>query len=420
MTANIATTSNPPNWKNRTIITGDNLFVLRGLNTAAADLVYLDPPFNSKKEWNAPIGSQAAGAAFRDTWTLDDIDQQWHEQIRAKHPGLHDVILAAQAAGGDTTMAYLIMMAPRLLEIRRVLKPTGSLFLHCDPTESHGLKMMLDTIFGRAQFRNEIAWCYPPGGKAPKRGFHRKHDIILYYADKDAGDWNPQFTEMTEAARNKFHKIDDGGRRYKEYPGGRQYLDETPGRPVPDWWIDLPSLGQVTNAPERTGYPTQKPVALLERIIRAASNEGDIVLDPFAGCATTAIAAERLGRQWAGIDISPQAAELIRYRLDKELGLAGSLAIHRTDIPRRTDQGRLPAPATYKNELYGEQAGICQGCGEWFRIENFHIDHIIPRKHGGTDHRENLQLLCGHCNSRKGTGTMSELMTKLLAARQNP
>ena len=171
-------------------------------------------------------------------------------------------------------------------------------------------------------------------------------------------------------------------------------------------------------AKEKVGYPTQKPVALLERIIRASSNEGDIVLDPFAGCATTAIAAERLNRQWAGIDISPQAAELIRYRLDKELGLAGSLAIHRTDIPARTDQGRLPAPATYKNELYGEQAGICRGCGEWFRIENFHIDHIVPRKHGGTDHRENLQLLCGHCNSRKGTGTMSELMTKLLAARR--
>ena len=309
------------------------------------------------------------------------------------------------------------MMAPRLIELKRVLKPTGSLYLHCDPTESHALKLVLDTIFGRDQFRNEIIWGYPPGGRAPKRGFHRKHDVILYYASTE-GTWNKPYTEMLESTRKTFNKTDRQGRAYKVYPGGRQYLDETPGRPVPSWWTDIPSLGVAVSSKERVGYPTQKPVALLKRIIEASSNPGDVVLDPFCGCATAAIAAEELNRQWIGIDLSPKAAELVEHRLHDQLGLTASLANHRIDLPKRTDLGDLPPYRSWKNTLYGEQGGFCAGCREHFQTRHLEVDHVVPQSVGGTDHRSNLQLLCGHCNRRKGAGSMSEFMVKLLDGRR--
>lgn len=193
------------NVKNRTIFTGDNLHVLRGINSDSVDLIYLDPPFNSKKQWNAPIGSKAAGAAFKDTWHLSDVDELWHEQLRATNPGLHDVILAAQSAGGKSTMSYLIMMAPRLVEMKRVLKPTGSIYLHCDPTESHALKLVMDCIFGRDWFRNEIIWAYRGPGKV-KSNFPRKHDVILFYAQKGDNTFNP------DAVRVPYKRISGTGR----------------------------------------------------------------------------------------------------------------------------------------------------------------------------------------------------------------
>ena len=384
---------------NRTIFTGDNLPVLRGINTASVDLVYLDPPFNSKKQWSAPIGSKAAGAAFKDTWTLSDVDEVWHDQLRAVNPRLHDVILAARAAGGDSTMSYLLMMAPRLLELKRVLKDTGSIYLHCDPTESHALKLMLDTIFGRGNFRNEIVWCYSSGG-ASKTRFAKKHDVILVYAVGQQPVFNTQRVPYTSAMST------DPKHAHKFHPDGKIMLD---------WWADIPIINP--QARERVGYPTQKPVALLERIISASSNPGDVVLDPFAGCATAAVAAERLGRQWIGIDISPKAAELVELRLVEQLGLAASLTVHRTDLPRRTDLGPLPKPHTWKKELYGDQEGVCKGCEEHFQARHLEIDHIVPRAQGGTDHRDNLQLMCGSCNRRKGSGSMSKFTARLIRER---
>ena len=413
------------NIKNRTIITGDNLTVMRGLDSGSIDLIYLDPPFNSKKEWNAPIGSKAAGAAFKDTWKHDDIEGYDMDDMRLNNPSILSVILAAREAGGTPTMNYLLMMAPRLLEMKRVLKSTGSIYLHCDPTESHGLKLLMDVIYGRDAFRNEIVWAYPPGGRAPKRGFHRKHDIILYYASDVNGTWNAPYGEMPEATRKTYRKVDGDGRAYKEYPGGRQYLDETPGRPIPDWWTDIVSLGQAVSSGERVGYPTQKPVDLLKRIISVSSNEGDLILDPFAGCATAAIAAEDLGRNWIGIDLSDKAAELVKYRLEEHLGLFYDVFHWRADPEDpeymgpivRSDLGDLPPYKTHKRDLFGQQEGRCNGCGTDFLYDNLTVDHIVPRKHGGTDHRTNLQLLCANCNSRKGTGTMSELMERLMKRR---
>ena len=169
---------------NRTMWTGDNLPVRRGLNSASVDLIYLDPPFNSNKNYSAPIGSEAAGAAFRDTWTLDDVDVAWHGEIAEQDPAVYAVIDAAGVAHGAGMKSYLIMMAVRLIEMRRLLKPTGSLYLHCDPTASHYLKMMLDAVFGTGNFKNEVVWCYKSGG-ASKRQFAKKHDLLLFYAKAD-------------------------------------------------------------------------------------------------------------------------------------------------------------------------------------------------------------------------------------------
>jgi len=179
----------------------------------------------------------------------------------------------------------------------------------------------------------------------------------------------------------------------------KRYLDEQKGQPIDDVWNDIPPLN--SQAKERTGYPTQKPLALLDRIILASSNPGDMVLDPFCGCATACVAAEKLGRQWIGIDLSPVAASLVKTRIENEMGLFFALN-HREDIPRRTDLGKLPSYKTHKHQLFGKQEGLCAGCRVAFPFRNMTIDHIVPQSKGGTDHIDNLQLLCGACNSLKG------------------
>ena len=243
-------------------------------------------------------------------------------------------------------------MAIRLIECERVLKTTGSIYLHCDPTMSHYLKTTMDCIFGEENFRNEIVWCYPPGGKAPKYALHRKHDILLYYS-VGTPKFNPVFRPMTEYQKSKFTSIDERGRRYKEYRGKtRTYLDDLPGSPVPDWWNDIHSLGQ-TISKERIGYPTQKPLALLDRIIKASSNKGDVVLDPFCGCATTCVAAERAERKWIGIDVSKKAYDLVRDRLDKEVAFRDYLPTYRREINLETrPPNRTDVRADYREEKF--------------------------------------------------------------------
>ena len=193
-------------------------------------------------------------------------------------------------------------------------------------------------------------------------------------------------------------------------PKLKRYLIESSGQVIGNVWTDIPRI--IGPSKERLGYPTQKPIALLKRIIEASSNPGDIVLDPFAGCATTCIAAEELERQWIGIDISKTAVKLVNRRLKEHLGLFYE-CISRPDLPVRSDLGKLPAPSTHKKALYGEQGGHCNGCDEHFQLRNLEVDHIIARKVGGTDHPENLQLLCGSCNKIKGARGMEYLKAKL-------
>ena len=293
-----------------------------------ADLIYLDPPFNSKAHYNIIFGQQkreeskrAQVRAFEDTWYWDERAISRVERLRKsigyeQRKKLFGALYIFPGPSG--LLSYLSYMAERLTECQRILKPSGSIYFHCDPTSSHYLKLVMDAIFGADNFRNEIIWCYAPQGRAPKRGFHRKHDVILYYADKDAegGVWNPPYGEMREATRKAYSRVDEYGRRYLEIQGRRSYLDENKGRPVPSWWDDIHSRGTTYSSKEWTGYPTQKPTALLERIINASTNPGDVVLDPFCGCGTTVKAADNLNRKWLGIDISVLAIDIILSRLE--------------------------------------------------------------------------------------------------------
>lgn len=387
------------NFRSRTMWTGDNLHIMRGMNSASIDLIYLDPPFNSNADYAAPIGSDADGAEFKDTWALSDLDVEWINLIKDKHPALNRVLLAAMS---DSDKSYLVYMAVRLLEMKRLLKPSGSIYLHCDPTMSHYLKVVMDSIFWRSCFRNEVIWYYENASRGKGR-WAKAHDVIFWYAMDGAGTFNrgdiltPYKSGMTKWRYE---------RQGKEPPKGK----------TPDDVIVLPSLN-ANDKTERTGYPTQKPLALLERIVRASSNPNDMVFDPFCGCATTLVAADRLQRQWAGIDISSQAVTLVKKRLKKDMGVEGLVdeVISRTDIPQRTDLGKLPRYNSPENRelLYGKQGGNCPGCGKHFPLRNFEVDHIISRKKGGTDHIENLQLLCGACNRIKGERGMEYLRISL-------
>ena len=313
------------------VLLGDCLDVMTELRDEdglreKVDLAYLDPPFNSKAEYAFVFGLQNAAkrsvVAFSDTWKWTAETEAAYDRHAAE--GRSGRFLEAMRAALGTTgtggamLSYLTMMLPRLELIRDLLKPDGSVYLHCDQTAGHYLKAAMDAVFGMANFRNDIAWCYPPGGKGPKFGYHRKHDSILFYGKSaKAGVFHRPRTELTESAKRKFTKRDKDGRRYKEYPGGRSYLDEADGRPVPSWWTDINSLGQTISA-ERLGYPTQKPAALLRRIVAASSNPGDIVMDPFCGCGTTLAACRELGRQFIGVDLEPFAAKTIKARMAAE------------------------------------------------------------------------------------------------------
>ena len=292
---------------------GDCLDVLRELNRGGGgfiDLIYIDPPFNSKRDYNMPIeredGSHAQALAFEDTWERRDYGAAL-DDVKRLNPALGEFVEYHERVFRDPgAAAYLTTMAARILEMHTALKDTGTFYLHCDPTMSHSLKLLCDAVFGRNNFRNEIVWCYSGGG-VPRKDFPRKHDVIFRYGKGGEVAFNVErkaYKENTQAVGK--HSTLSGGKT----------IDLGRGTPVTDWWTDIKTSTGWN--PERMGYPTQKPSGLLERIIRASSNEGDLVADFFCGCGTTISVAQTLKRRWLGCDISSEAIRVIRDRLQRD------------------------------------------------------------------------------------------------------
>jgi len=416
------------NFDNRTLFWGDNIDFMRAMNSETVDLIATDPPFNKGRDFHATPDSLAAGASFQDRWKWDEeAHPQFTDALRddPKNKNIWTVIQSARASWGDDMGAFLCFMGVRLMEMRRVLKPTGSIYLHCDPTASHYLKALMDAVFGRHNFINEIVWTYT-GGTDRGKGFGKKHDAILMYGKSSEFLFNKVFVPYSESSIKRFNKVDEEGRRYKvnKLADGRvtkTYM-KSDGKLAPDY-IHLNIL--VKSHSESTGYPTQKPLKLYEHFIRASSNEGDLVLDPFAGCATTAVAAERLNRQWVAIDLWKETKDLIIHRLEAEQRVFAveQLTVTQTP-PARTDEGEVASPdlrlrmsrqpekwqrlyrqqiLDYLRDAQTNSTGLvsCAGCGRSLEYEFMELDHITPRAEGGENYITNRILLCRPCNGWK-------------------
>lgn len=433
--------SGVPNWANRSLFWGDNLTVLRGMNSASVDVIATDPPFNKGKDFHATPDSLSSGSSFQDRWSWrDDVDQEWIDQITDDFPLVMNVINGSRNSYGDDMGAFLCFMAVRLLAMKRVLKKEGSIFLHCDPTASHYLKELMDAVFGKENFRNQIIWRYSGWNKKLRNHFERRHDVILFYTKSKEAKFHGYGTpwkskeEYLKVRKQKL-RVDEDGREYvlSDRGGGeriKRYIEEAMqyGRPTDDVW-ELDKLNN--SSKEWLGYPTQKPLELYERLISSVSDEGDIVLDPFCGCATTLVAAEKLKRQWVGIDIWKGAPKAVIARL-QELGLVDDKNgnsnylfdsgefFFREDVPARTDDSETVTPflavkqkvvepdgkkqsrAEIYEILLSERGIVCQGCDRRFDDRRYlELDHNTPRSDGGLNHVSNRVLLCSPCNRAK-------------------
>ena len=421
------------NFESRTLYHGDNLPFLRGMNSGTVDLIATDPPFNKSKDFHATPDSIASGARFVDRWSWDrDVHEEWVDAIGDDWPAAWSVIESTRTASGDDMGAFLCWLGVRLMEMHRILADDGSIYLHIDHTAHAYVKALMDAVFGRENFRNEIVWCYT-GPSNTKRWFPRKHDTVLYYVKSDTAPFYPDavripYTRMTGTGVTSYASK---GRTPAELRKMETEYAKR-GKEPEDWWWDI-GAGSHIPAKERTGYPTQKPLALYERIIKASSNEGDLVLDPFCGCATTPVAAERLGREWVGMDIWDGAHKMVLDRLrdeklavpDAEFSASPSLitfgsVIYSTTPPVRTDEGKTAAPtlnlkvqipeppgpkmnnAQMKAQLIERNGVVCAGCDRLFDDERYlQLDHNAPRSQGGLHHISNRLLLCGPCNLAK-------------------
>ena len=377
-----------------TLFYGDNLNILNEhVPDESVDLIYLDPPFNSSRSYNVLFkdergkDSESQIMAFEDTWHWgEDAQRTFHQLVQNSPPNVSSMINALrQFIGANQMMAYLVMMTARLIELHRVLKQTGSIYLHCDPTASHYLKVVMDTIFGAEHFINEIIWERSlPHGNVSKK-FGASHDVILFYRKTDKGAWNGSFVPHRKEYLKQFYRYTEpDGRRYRliscinpnpdrpnltydwrgvtkvwKYtrermdamdkagllvysrsgiPSYKGYLENMKGNLTQDVWTDIPPLMGSSN--ERLGYPTQKPLVLLERIIQASSKEGDVVLDPFCGCGTAIAAAERLNRKWIGIDVTYLSIALMKYRMKDSFNLVEKQDFQVIGEPETLDDAR--------------------------------------------------------------------------------
>lgn len=485
---------------NRTLFIADNLPVLRGIDSESIDLIATDPPFNKGVEAFEGITAAGENIEYKDVWTWSDVQAEWTNEILDDHPALYNVIRATNGAAGDDMGAFLCWLGVRVLEMHRILKPSGSFYLHCDHTAAAYIKAMLDAVFGRKNFLNVLTWNRARGKGLNPTSYLRNCDQIFFYSKSETYVWNQQYQAYDAGYGSNWRKDEFGPWDSADLTGGRaggpeaylpfkgvspppgrawappqrskfppdaqsrlpddyeelnqlqkcealdaaglihwpakkngrprykKYLSTLKGHYMSDLIADIPPIQSHAN--ERTGYPTQKPLALYERIIKASSNPGDMVLDPFAGCATTCVAAERLGRQWIGVDLNEPAAEIIRERLQREVSenMAWGEIVHTpTEPPERTDGGdavvpelvvvgrrrnarRLPVREV-RERLIISDGQRCQGCGwEPMYPDYLQVDHKRPRSLNGTDDMDNLTLLCDPCNRLKSNKlTLTEL-----------
>ena len=490
------------NFPDNTIYELDNLDVLRGMNSGTVDLIATDPPFNTKRNRAGTAGSYVDNWKWGDTgklpdqWAWNEVHPVWLDEIRDDNRALFEVIEAAGHCHGPDIAAFLCFLSVRLLEMHRILKPTGSLYLHCDHTANAYIRMALDAIFEAKNFRNEIVWQRTESHNTSGK-FGNVTDILLFYSKSKSVIWNSMYQEPSEKQLARLKHIDPDGRIYKlenltaarpdsdsgkfrwrgtlpgqsrgwgykieqleawwdegriqtkkdgtpRTDGLRVYAEQSKGQTLQNIWRDIPRIPNTSS--ERTGSPDQKPLALYERIVLASSNPGDLVLDPFAGCATTIMAAQQNGRRWVGIDRRPDArfhvvcrmegiktkdAEDIRNLPHLTDWLDARLARHdarfRTEPPVRTDSGNTAAPflaavhtASEKSILTHremkdyllETFGLrCWGCGFTAPDERYlELDHVDPKADGGSNHLDNRALLCKPCNGAKSNNlTMGAL-----------
>ena len=501
-----------PNFPNRTFAVMDNLPFLERLPDESVDLINIDPPFGKmetfRREAKPPITEfekaeerdlflahglslddrqhlmqlmVEGGSKVDDIFTWDDdisgnrSHKSFYDRIEAAESGsmarrVHRVIEATRETAGDNQAAYVCFMAVRLVHCYRVLKPTGSIYVHCDYNSDSHLRMLMDAIFGTRNFRNALAWCYT-GNSVPKKNFQAKHDTILFYAKSENSIFSLPKAPYSESTLRRYNHVDEDGRRYKmsSLRSGLEKVYAKDGKPMEDWWSDIP----VVRGKKSTGYSTQKPLELAKRIIEASSNPGDLVVDMFAGCATTLVAAEVTGRRWLGCDWAYRAWTMNKRRFVtipdehgvpmrltgttdatlRALALEGvqippleSATIGPLDLeglPTYTIEGVELAVASAKRrdptwtgryskeeakQLMLDQWGpICWGCGWEPRMPDgvtpnefyLQVDHSLARSLGGEDELYNLGLLCPECNARKRDREMEILELRQENERRN-
>ena len=469
------------NVDNRSMFTGDNLEILRGLNSDSVDLIYADPPRNSGEELKARGMSRAKGFEFTDKWTVDDARPEWEDEIAVRQPDAMHIIDAFRLVQDEGAVSYLVFLAVRLLELQRVLKETGSIYLQCRQDSTHYLKAIMDAIFGREQFKSDITYKRVVQTAGPKM-WHWAHDTLLFYAGPRKHRWNVVPQPHTPEFLSRYAFTDERGqyqpstltqeglphdgrdatwrgydpgeigrqwevplnilqRYYPErsdlesldmlekldlldacgmvhlpirgsVPRYKKYLDTSPGEALSDV---VTTIGQIDQkSQEGTGWPGQVPKALLDIIIRASSNEGDIILDPFSGSGTACVVAENRNRRWVGIEGAPEGFDVLESRMRREA--------HQTEIyrprsaPWRTDEKEadniIPGPRT-KHALYEKQFGKCEGCLYELPI------HVLTTAVARTTQKaqkagiDTLQLLCHHCRALRGQNDDNYLSTQL-------
>ena len=471
------------NVPDRSLFTGDNLDILRCLNSDSMDLIYVDPPRNTGELLQSPRGSRSRGFRFEDKWTADDANQKWEDEIAARQPDAMYIINAFRLVHDEGMINYLVFLTIRLLELQRILKPSGSIYLHCRADSSHCIKALMDTIFGREQFRNDIA--FGRYGRTVRSGGNKRwkwaHDKILFYAGPRTYTWHSVLQPHPAEYFNSFPYEDDRGKyqtlalahrgsmdddrgaawqgynpRNSErhwqvplgvlrqlYPGRndldsltapeklelletagmvewpkipgnppryKKYEDETVGHRQSDIVATIRNVDQKSQ--EGTGWPAQVPEELLEIIVSASTDEGDIVLDPFAGSGTACVVADRLKRRWVGIEAAPQGFEILDSRLRRELKRRYPLMppiITHPNTPRRTDIEEMPdlmSAREARRTLYDRQSGRCNGCEHELPFHVLTLD--LVDKAQATD-IEDLQLLCHFCRLLRGAKSMDYL-----------